>query len=311
MADALVNFVSMYNSIELTDYVSERSMDIYHYTSPGGLSSIIGKGKLRFTDRLFLNDKSEGTYVLQLYRKVLNDLHLDLEEQFYVSAEKSLEKTLNEFDSYCMKKKLFIYQCSFSCDQDSLCLWNYYTKGDSIKGYNIHFKSKALCEGLVLSSKLANNRTVKPVRGKVIYNKNKQTEIVTKIVQIFHSHYKTSDIDTSVLTMYLIDKLLFIGIFFKDSCFQIENEYRIALPLYVNDDWNYVVIDDKPNHFERNGILIPYIDVGFQEKSLIGIGLSPTTDVELAVKSVQRVGAKYSCLKEKANIVRSKIPVRY
>jgi len=311
MADSLVNFVSMYNSIKITDYISDRSTDIYHYTSPGGLASIMDKGKLRFTDRLFLNDKSEGTYILQLFREVLNEQQSTIEKTFYETAKKNLDETLKDFNSYCMKKKLFIYQCSFSCDSDSLCLWNYYTKGDSIKGYNLHFKAKTLCDGLSLPSKLENKRTIEPTRGKVVYDKKKQKEIVAQIIQIFYDHYKLNQINTSLLTMYLIDKLLYIGIFFKNGCFKIENEYRIALPLYVDDNGNYMVIDDKPSHFERNGILIPFIDVEFKEESLEGIGLSPTTDIELAAKSIQRVGAKYKCLRDNYNIVTSMIPVRY
>ena len=145
----------------------------------------------------------------------------------------------------------------------------------------------------------------------MVYDKKKQTRIVTGVVQFFNELYKTSGIEISTLTKYLIDKLLFTGVFFKDSCFAIENEYRIVLPLYVNDDGTYMSLEDQPHHYEKNGILVPYIDLEFPRECLLSIGLSPTVDDEMAIKSILRVGAKYENLRDRANIVKSVIPVRY
>ena len=59
------------------------------------------------------------------------------------------------FKEYCRKlydnpykKKRYIYQCSFSTQNDNLSLWNYYTKSDGIKGYNLGFNSVELAENL-------------------------------------------------------------------------------------------------------------------------------------------------------------------
>ena len=47
---------------------------IYHYTSPVGAMGVIENNTLRFTDRNYLNDYSEGMYTLDLCLENLNDL---------------------------------------------------------------------------------------------------------------------------------------------------------------------------------------------------------------------------------------------
>ena len=54
------------NNTELSNYLSVENRNIYHYTSPTGLNGIVSYHTLRFTDRNFLNDYSEGRYVIDL-----------------------------------------------------------------------------------------------------------------------------------------------------------------------------------------------------------------------------------------------------
>lgn len=60
--DFAVKFCRFYNALHL-EY-GEQPPFIYHYTSSGAAQSIISKGQIRFTDRYYLNDASEGRYVL-------------------------------------------------------------------------------------------------------------------------------------------------------------------------------------------------------------------------------------------------------
>ncbi len=55
-------FCKFYNNLKID--VDTEVDAVYHYTSANALLSIIQKRELRFTDRFYLNDKSEGTYVL-------------------------------------------------------------------------------------------------------------------------------------------------------------------------------------------------------------------------------------------------------
>ncbi len=65
-------------------------------------------------------------------------------EKLKVFAEKRAEAK-EQFLTLCDKIKrekaryniLEAYQCSFSTTSDNLCLWNYYTHGDSVQGYNL------------------------------------------------------------------------------------------------------------------------------------------------------------------------------
>ena len=136
------SIIKMHNDVlsnlseDFTDY------DIYHYTSPEGLQGIIESNKLRFTNRIYLNDKMEGKHALDLlvqaYDEIIEDMHPDKEEAI---------KQIKDYKENKIEKHGFkIFQCSFSCDKDNLSLWNYYTKDRSIKGYNINFSSKELCK---------------------------------------------------------------------------------------------------------------------------------------------------------------------
>ena len=50
----------------ISEYINKEDWPIYHYTSPSGVNGIITDHTLRFTDRNYLNDYSEGRYVLDL-----------------------------------------------------------------------------------------------------------------------------------------------------------------------------------------------------------------------------------------------------
>ena len=51
---------------KLSQYIAVDNCEIYHYTSPLGLNGIMSNNTLRFTDRNYLNDYSEGRYVIGL-----------------------------------------------------------------------------------------------------------------------------------------------------------------------------------------------------------------------------------------------------
>lgn len=124
----LDDFVTFYNGYKIS---TEGATDIYHYTSSSAIISILEHSELRFTDRNFMNDKSEGTYTKNLALSMLEKNEVDVDPKFSKAVRDKLkEKQGNGLETY---------SCSFSLNKDSLCLWNYYSKDASSKGYNIHF----------------------------------------------------------------------------------------------------------------------------------------------------------------------------
>lgn len=133
------------NNIKISQFIPEVDSPIYHYTGPDAFTSILSNTELRFTNRDYLNDFSEGKYVLNLCIDNSNYICAD-----YLQYE-------NDFKEYCREKlnskdAFQVFQCSFSLDSDSLCLWNYYTRADRIQGYNLGFDPKLLLEGIKRSN---------------------------------------------------------------------------------------------------------------------------------------------------------------
>lgn len=114
------------NNFDLTDYLPSGPCVVFHYTSPDAFLSIMNDGKLRFTDRNYLNDTSEGKYIFDLCLENSKTICEGYEayEQGFVEACMEMKSRFEEIR--------LVYQCSFSTDPDSLCLWNYYTHGNSI-----------------------------------------------------------------------------------------------------------------------------------------------------------------------------------
>lgn len=169
------------NHIEVDD------CNIFHYTSPSALNAILSNHTIRFTDRNYLNDYSEGRYTMELCLKSRFELKLPFKYRDY-------------FKKYCkqlyeppLKKKLHIYQCSFSIEPDNLSLWNYYTKNDGIKGYNLGFKSIELSNKLLTNVDLSNKNRIEVIHGKVVYSEEKQKKYIREIISDFAKIIKDNE----------------------------------------------------------------------------------------------------------------------
>ena len=298
--------IDEYNNIHLQDFIQSDNKKIYHYTSPAGFQGIITNRTLRFTDRFFLNDYTEGVYVLDLCIENLD---------FLVPNDRNLRK---ELCRVCKKQKekmneanIYVYQCSFSLDGDNLSLWNYYTKGDSIRGYNLCFESRQISKKLHLKQK--NNEKLSPLYGVVVYEKQEQLNIIRRIIEKFQRLNQVYPKDYQFTIGLLVQKLLVIGTFFKNPCFSVEHEFRIVFNLGINGLGSFVQIQNEKKYFEKGGILIPCIDVEFESDALKGIGISPTLDFETTKSSIYRATEiNFPQIKEnKDSVYPSKIPVRY
>lgn len=304
------------NSINMQDFIKPPDGTIYHYTSPNGFKSIIENKKLRFTDCRYLNDFTEGKYALDLCYKnsdMLFEGYDDIKNAFkkaYENNDSEKVYPLNAFN---------VFQCSFSSNPDSLCLWNYYTKGDSIKGYNIGFDSTK-CNGLNKAidadfKKLDLKRTT--YIGKVIYSKKEQLSIIKNIISEFSEFFVSEYQGYFPIIIHMImDRINSIGVFFKPECFKIEEEIRIAFHFqnvdYTENNAKIKGIENvKLNFFERGGIFIPYFDVPFKTDIVKEIHFSPTLEMTETQNNIYRFLKIKDFQIDKSKIFKSDIPVRF
>lgn len=118
---------------KLTFRKNTKAKPIFHYTSIGGLQGILSSKTLRFTNIKYMNDKDEIIAGLDSMAKACS------------ASEEEREKLLSAFISH--GTQTFI--CCFSLEEDSLPMWNYYTKEINNQGYNIEFDDKKLVESIL------------------------------------------------------------------------------------------------------------------------------------------------------------------
>lgn len=298
----IVKFCHFYNALRL-EY-GDMPPFIYHYTSSGAAQSIISKGQMRFTDRYYLNDASEGRYVLDLCSENIEDLLPDSSFRRYVEKGIAIRK------EQIQKDKFYVYQCSFSTNPDNLCLWNYYSKSQGIKGYNFKFSTSDLAENIKPTAK-EEGKELPVYFGKVVYDKTEQIDIIKRILKKFVEFIKGDLHHEEFVAAYAVNKIIEQGVFFKKDVFSVEEEYRIAISPYVNTDGQFATIKEKRYFMERNGIFIPYVDINFPPDSLQSITISPTLDYQMAKQSLEMLLAdKYQNMSSEA-IIQSAIPIRY
>lgn len=309
MSEFVNKLCTLSNRMKICDLIPDSGELIYHYTSPSGFKGIIENKTIRFTDRFFLNDASEGRYIMDLCIENIDTLvskHGELKEE--------LLRQLSKRQNNPQRDDFYVYQCSFSKDKDSLALWNYYTKGNNIQGYNLCFASNELYSSIELESILDSKKLPAIWGGDVIYKKEKQLEIVKRVVDEFFDFSEKEGHHQYQLTIsLLVDKLMLVGIFFKKECFNIENEYRMVMDLHIDKNTGmFTAISSEQKFYEKNGFLTPYLDVGFDANALKEIRISPTLDMETTRNSIYRATAKLYPHIRKYNLVnQSDIPVRY
>ena len=136
----------------------QRAKSVYHYTSIGGLESILRNKTLRFTNIKYMNDKDEIIAGLDSIAKDCNASD-EVREQMRLAITN-------------LGMQLFV--CCFSLKEDSLPMWNYYTKEINSQGYNIEFDDKKLVESILRSNPVLDGCSFS--FGNVDYSKDNDSE---------------------------------------------------------------------------------------------------------------------------------------
>lgn len=143
---------------KLTFRKNTKAKPIFHYTSIGGLQGILSSKTLRFTNIKYMNDKDEIIAGLDSIAKACS------------ASEEERENLLSAFISHGTQT----FVCCFSLEEDSLPMWNYYTKEINNQGYNIEFDDKKLVESILRSNPVLNGCDF--AFGAVDYSKDDDSE---------------------------------------------------------------------------------------------------------------------------------------
>lgn len=269
-----------------------------HYTSPFGLNGIINteKPSLWFTHVDYLNDRSEGTYLFDIFREALEDCVETIAPETHetLSSIKDTDSlvTMEYFEDGHKKSKNVkaeIFLCCFSTNDDNLSMWNYYVKGKRYEGYNISF-NKTPVEEKQLKDCLINV-------GKIIYDVDKQKQIIKELI-LEADQFQMSSIFLFWFKVCL-NRLKYL---FKHPCFSHEQEIRLILkcPIEGKEDMIQYRLSERGNY-------IPYIPVPITNM-FNKIVVSPLLCEQKNITSLERMlkSRGYDC-----EIKSSECPIRF
>ena len=114
----------------------------------------------------------------------------------------------------------------------------------------------------------------------------------------------------------LVEKIIFIGAFFKDLCFAHEREYRLVL--HLTPYWDieekcvkFMILHKSAKTYEKCGLMVPYIDIKFSKDVLKSISTSPTLSFGETESNLINALKLYGYNAERIKITNSNIPIRY
>lgn len=298
-----------FNGYDFQSLIAENcSLDksVYHYMTISTLMEILSNKKLRFSNRLYLNDYSEGKCVLDLCINQIDEIWPNTQKY----QKEEFLKELRILSEHLNNKQFHIYQASFSLYGDNLTMWNYYAKGD---GANMEFSLHTLEESFKERFLDDVQWPVGFLHGAVIYDQKHQIEILKVILNDFMN----SDSVSNEWYMFMSWAILYVGTFFKHEGFQDEREYRIAYSLFFDQEKCLTLQSDEGmdpyfvNVYQRENMLVPYIDIDFDIKAIEGITLSPRLEVGSISDGLQIALRQNGFDIKKIHISKSEIPVRF
>ena len=311
------NLVKLYNEMKFSE-LEKYFGDIYHYTSPEGLKGILDSESMFATDMLFLNDKSENMYVIDIVKN-----NLDILCNNNLELRKDIEREIKLIKAGRWEEKIHNYTISFCMEKDVLGMWNYYTKGNSIQGYALEINAGKLAKELRIEIL---DTEKKPVwrnqdkhlvlfEGKVIYDETKQLQIVKYIFEKFIDVCATEEEfenNRGILAHLIMEKVIGYGKFFKAPAFKSEKEYRFIYSTYLmeNEEFSKMGIPYKELFRVKDGCFIPYQKCKFNLAAIKTIMFSPSLYNEVTCAGLRRMLDNKEDSKH-IEIEESGIPLRY
>ena len=281
----LETFRDLYNKHTFRDNLPNY-IPLWHYTSVNGLMGIVqnanlAHGKLHFwfTRSDCLNDTSEGTHVLDLFKRICCDLlsngqinnafyeclkHIEIPNSHFVSFPvPSDEKYTHMSVLDCPECDAYI--CSFSLKEDSLDMWRYYSKGDG--GYALNLYAFVFDEHKEYEYSDYDEKAVfsNISSYKVIYDEATKQNMLKNVILDTYKVYKQfidREPDCEENAKGFIKHALKIFQFqFKHDSYASEQEYRFVF--YRPRSKPELLQNDLPEirYRSQNGVIVPYIDI--------------------------------------------------
>ena len=271
---------------------------LYHYTDINGLYGILKSETFRATQSEYLNDSAEIVYIKEVLQEVLKEiknkipqrLNEILKEQllnvegyenvkekiiqdFYKSFEEKIFEFINIMEKNICKR---VFLLSFSKKEDVAHLFSSYAKND---GYCLGFDSKSFVDNLNISR----NDFIEGIwNGPIIYDKKIQVNNIVDVIMSTVEKLFNKEIDGQEVCKIIGSKIGVMALFYKNSEFVDEREYRIAIILKEKSE-----IINCIEHRVSNNLIIPYIEANFDINSLKEIMIGPTNKVDIIEKSLK------------------------
>lgn len=307
---------------------------VYHYTNAKALISIFEDKNLRFSDIRYMNDRSEMAFFVKrliefitdngeqhpFFRDAVNELLA--ENKYSQILDLSINKIQYKdvYERKMMTRRTFIF-CT--CDKpDLLNMWNYYASGGTYSGYNIGFSVKNFLKTFDTEQERKLDSFV-VYYGHVLYDKKKQYEAIDELARKIEKQFgRDKKINHAAITIqWYIEQQ---GAFFKDDSFSSEKEYRFLLSIADNripyneeDAQKYFGKYNKKlceKFYDRNGVIVPYMQVAIPENSVSRITVSPMTEYEIAknsIKELLKANGILSTTNKEVAVYKSNIPIRF
>jgi len=291
----------------------EYGMDIFHYTSPAGLTSILFCDKEKtvlWASRYdCLNDMSEGSIVEDILHEVCDDLLKqgnitpELHKLFYsVRPARTILLSYHEKDALKITRpECNRYVCSFSKNSDSLAMWNYYSKGSKYEGFNIGFFPKGIESSL---ERYFHDKEAAFHIYPVIYDKVEQKRLVERLLGKLAELY-SKDQESSIRCI-ISNRLLDWSLVFKSPYFQHEEEIRVVIDVAKRE------VRVPVEYRITAGFVVPYIKLMLDKSDVSYVNFGPLQCSEEQKQHQLKVMEEMMGAKEYTALIDySKIPVRF
>lgn len=309
------------------DGFANKASGICHYCTVATLQEILNNGCLRFSDVRFLNDSTEFIEIIPLIENVLsyNDYTSDFRKLILESVEmeelKEYHQSYTGFSRITHKYEQKIYRtytCSFSTENDSLSMWNYYaSSGDGVSiafdhAWNM-FKGSDKTE-VNIGEKLKNDIII--YRGLIVYKNVDKKKCIIELLNELQQIYNEAKDEIEKYRGYILFAFKCavnnMRCFFKNESFECENEYRIVLKipeeLLLAEEYSSDIL--KKGQFKRGNILIPFVDYKFKRNSIKHIVTNPFIREENSMFELGIRELLWQNKMENVDIFSSGIPIR-
>lgn len=260
-------------------------MKIYHYTSAQGALGLLKNGKFWATEINFMNDHRELNEGSDIYELVINELaSLNIKKLFNKDKNVVFENTgyMVEFANTLlgMMRKVYsehvpINVVSFSTDEDYIRQWMSYCPSNS--GYCIEF------DKLKLESVLKKINRDTYIQTVIYSDSETKDTLVSKfksdLTLLLNNPTPNEEVVLEKISEFLGSNLAMTASI-KPQQFQDEKEIRVVTFSFQKEL-------SMQSYRERNGVIIPYIEIPYPIEAITKIIIGPSSNQELAKKGLE------------------------